>query len=773
MTDETIFTEALGKTSPAERAKFLERACGDDADRRRRVEELLAAHTGVGDFLATPAAEQMGRDEHAAGATATFSGSADKVPDSSRSDPDLAFLSPSTKPGSIGRFRHYEIHEVIGKGGFGIVLKAFDEKLHRVVAIKVLSPHYAANGTARKRFTREARAAAAVAHEHVVTIHAVEDEANPPYLVMQLIDGMSLQDKLDKRGPLSLREILRIGLQTAKGLAAAHKQGLVHRDIKPANILLENGVERVKITDFGLARAVDDASVTQSGEVAGTPMYMSPEQAEGLAIDHRSDLFSLGTVLYVMSTGRPPFRATGTMAVLKRVIEDVPRPIREINPEIPQWLCDIVEKLHTKKPADRFQTATEVADLLEQHLASVQQPGKAPLPPSVAQPGPGGPRRHRWLLATMGVAFLTLIAVGIYAFFPSAPAVDAIVTVQTEEPGVILYLDGREVDAKSVDAPSPAGTTEFRVPPGNHKFEARLNDRHQRVIHQQVFMVKPDERMTIHVPHSFTGSPLFEGRWSVMSEETGGTQLSADRTSGQWWEFKGPYRFHKFNANDDPAECEYRLDPSWYPPHIDLISSETVLQGIYQLTENDLTVCFSTPPEPRPNSFVTRRNTSLYLTHLRRELPSAIDAKVAPKVINIRTFHPSNYKPETAVGVIEDQGGWKIEAKTEQDVSLFFVPFQTMIPVGRLILRGQSKGILVIDANVDVSLRWRRQNGFIGGAGLVPVVIKKEWEPWKNAIAIDADASGVEIALRFHRPGTVWLKDLELSLEIPAIPTPP
>src|SRR5205807_1768760 len=143
---------------------------------------------------------------------------------------------------------------------------------------------------------------------------------------------MTLQQKLDKVGALSLTEILRIGMQMAEGLAAAHKQGLVHRDIKPANILLENGVERVKITDFGLARAVDDAAVTQSGVVTGTPMFMSPEQARGeFAIDHRSDLFSLGSVLYMMATGRPPFRASGTHATLKRVIDDVPRPMHEIN----------------------------------------------------------------------------------------------------------------------------------------------------------------------------------------------------------------------------------------------------------------------------------------------------------------------------------------------------------------------------------------------------------------------------------------------------------
>src|SRR5262249_38595177 len=154
-----------------------------------------------------------------------------------------------------------------------------------------LAPQLATSATARQRFMREARAAAAVSHDHVVTIHAVEETDRVPYLVMQLIDGTSLQEKLDRTGPLGLKEILRIGLQTAAGLAAAHKQGLVHRDIKPANILLENGIERVKITDFGLARAVDDASLTQSGVVTGTPQYMSPEQADGQPVDHRTDLF--------------------------------------------------------------------------------------------------------------------------------------------------------------------------------------------------------------------------------------------------------------------------------------------------------------------------------------------------------------------------------------------------------------------------------------------------------------------------------------------------
>ena len=194
-------------------------------------------------------------------------------------------------------------------------------------------------GSARKRFIREAHGRRAVKNEHVVAIYGVENDAQPPYLVMEMHRRhLAARQDSTRTARSPSRKSCASACRSPKGLAAAHKQGLVHRDIKPANILLENGVERVKITDFGLARAVDDASVTQSGTVAGTPMYMSPEQAEGLPIDHRSDLFSLGTVLYAMCTGHPPFRASGTHAVLKRVIDASPRPIREINNEIPDWL---------------------------------------------------------------------------------------------------------------------------------------------------------------------------------------------------------------------------------------------------------------------------------------------------------------------------------------------------------------------------------------------------------------------------------------------------
>src|SRR5262249_52939750 len=208
-----------------------------------------------------------------------------------------------------------------------------------------------------------------------IAIHGVEDTGPAPYLVMQCIDGKTLQEKLNTSGPLGLSETLRIGLQLAEGLAAAHAQGLIHRDIKPANILLENGVERVKITDFGLARTVDDASLTQTGCTAGPPLSMSPERARGEPLDHRSDLFSLGSVLYALCTGYPPFQAPNSMAVLRQVCEDTPRPLREINPAVPDWLEALIARLHAKNPANRFATASEVAAGLSQCLARLQSGG--------------------------------------------------------------------------------------------------------------------------------------------------------------------------------------------------------------------------------------------------------------------------------------------------------------------------------------------------------------------------------------------------------------
>lgn len=292
----------------------------------------------------------------------------------------LDLLAPSDDPHRLGRLGSYEISGVIGAGGMGVVLKAVDPSLDRVVALKVLAPHLANNETARRRFAREAKAAAAVIHPNVIPIHSVASDGTVPYLVMAYVRGGSLQTRLENEGPLPLVETLRIGSQIAEGLAAAHDQGLVHRDIKPENVLLEEGVERVTITDFGLARAVDDNTVTQHGTIAGTPMYMSPEQAAGQKVDQQSDLFSLGSVLYALCTGRPPYRDDSSYGVMRQIIDESPQPIGELNPEIPGWLESIIGKLMAKEKSDRFATAAEVHDLLERCLSHVQNPTANPLP---------------------------------------------------------------------------------------------------------------------------------------------------------------------------------------------------------------------------------------------------------------------------------------------------------------------------------------------------------------------------------------------------------
>ena len=282
-------------------------------------------------------------------------------------------------PDHLGRLGPYEVVDRVGRGGMGVVYKGHDAALNRYVAIKVLAPQWASDPAARRRFTREAQAAAAVSHPHVITIHAVGEWRGRPFLVMEFVTGVSLQQRIDEGGPVELKELLRIGVQVASGLAAAHAQGLIHRDIKPSNIMLENELARVKITDFGLARAVDDTRLTQYGTLAGTPAYMAPEQARGEPLDRRSDLFSLGSVLYAMATGRAAFRGESSVEVIRRVSDGDPSPVRELNPEAPEWLAEIIERLHAKDPADRFQAAGEVADLLERHLARLQDPSLPPV----------------------------------------------------------------------------------------------------------------------------------------------------------------------------------------------------------------------------------------------------------------------------------------------------------------------------------------------------------------------------------------------------------
>jgi tRNA A-37 threonylcarbamoyl transferase component Bud32 len=291
----------------------------------------------------------------------------------SRKSDVLDFLPASDDASHLGRLDQFAILDVIGRGGMGIVLRGFDTYLERDVAVKVLDPKMAQDEVARERFCRESRTAASITHENVVAVHHVAHESSSdlPYLVMQLIDGEALDQRLT-HGPLPLKEIVGIGAQVAAGLAAAHEKGLIHRDVKPANVLLERGTNRVKLTDFGLARAADDVHLTGTGMVAGTPLYMAPEQARGEELDARADLFSLGVLLYELCTGQTPFEARTPLAVLKRLTDEPHRPVRELSPETPEWLAAVIDRLLAKSPADRFQSAREVAELLDFHWSAMK-----------------------------------------------------------------------------------------------------------------------------------------------------------------------------------------------------------------------------------------------------------------------------------------------------------------------------------------------------------------------------------------------------------------
>ena len=487
MGEKSIFLEAIRLADPALRPALLDARCGGDEALRHRVESLLRAHDASGAFLETPAGRRPA------------------LPDSKAAGPGLDFLARSDLPGSLGRLGPYEVLEVLGRGATGVVLRASDPRLGRMVAIKILAPELAASPMALRRFAREARAAAAVCHEHVVAIHGVEGDHVPPYLVMHFVQGGSLQQKIDRQGPLGLAEVLRVGMQAAAGLAAAHVQGLVHRDIKPANLMLENGVERVKITDFGLARAADDASLTQNGVIAGTPDFMAPEQAEGRPVDHRSDLFSLGSVLYAACTGRPPFSAESTVAVLRRVCDEQPRPIRDLVPEVPDWLCSIVTRLHEKDPARRFGSAGEVVDLLGRCLAAVQQ-GR-PVPPALlaeivaapdAREPSAGRREGRWLA---GAAAILAIVAGVAASEATGvtrlagTAVrlvrpEGTLVVESDDPGISVTVGDEGLVI------SGAGPREIRLKPGLYPVRAEKGG---KVLSEELVTVERDGRRVVRV----------------------------------------------------------------------------------------------------------------------------------------------------------------------------------------------------------------------------------------------------------------------------------
>ncbi len=368
--DETVFKRFLNEQSDASEESNVLAHIEDCEDCRHALEKLAGdknVWSDVRNHLGEDSIEEESTDETARDQRRAL-----------RAVKSL--LAPSENPEMMGRIGQYEVCGVIGRGSSGIVVKALDPRLSRFVAIKLLAPVYSNIGSSRRRFEREGRAVASLNNPHVIPIHAVQDFQGTPYIVMQYLPDGSLQQRIDKLGPLSTREVICVGMQVAKGLAAAHAAGIVHRDVKPANVLLESGVDSAMVTDFGLARVVDEATMTRSGSISGTPQYMSPEQARGESVDPRSDLFSLGSVMYAACTGHSPFRSKSVFGVIKQVCDEEPKSIRELNPDIDEWLVAFIEKLQAKDPENRFASAAQVAELLQGELAYSQSPTMMPKP---------------------------------------------------------------------------------------------------------------------------------------------------------------------------------------------------------------------------------------------------------------------------------------------------------------------------------------------------------------------------------------------------------
>jgi eukaryotic-like serine/threonine-protein kinase len=321
-------------------------------------------------------------------------------------------LGPGTLLGS------YEIQAALGAGAMGEVYRARDVRLGRDIAIKVLPAHVAADPDRRERFAREARIVAGLNHPSIVTIHSVEESHNTHFLTMELVEGRTLWELIPKSG-MPLGRLLEIAVPLADAIAAAHQKGVTHRDLKPANLMVrEDG--RVKVLDFGLAKLREDAAqldaiglpsqvLTGEGRIVGTAAYMSPEQAEGKPVDHRSDIFSLGVVLYEMATGELPFKGDTPLSMLSSLMKDTPAPVTILNPAIPRELGRIIRRCVTKDPERRYQSAKDVRnelDDLKQELQSGELFGSGvPSPISSA-----GHHRLRAIMVAVGVVALGAVS---------------------------------------------------------------------------------------------------------------------------------------------------------------------------------------------------------------------------------------------------------------------------------------------------------------------------------------------------------------------------
>jgi eukaryotic-like serine/threonine-protein kinase len=428
---EQIFHAAL-QVEESRRGELVRQSCAGDEDLRREVESLLAHQSEAGSFIETPAFE---REAIAAGVRAI------PAPVNSMRDLKDALVA------------HYRILDEIGIGGMGVVYKAEDTNLGRPVALKFLPDHLAKDSAAVERFRREARAASALNHPGICTIHDVGNEGGRYYIAMELLEGQTLREAIS-RGPLELQRALDIAIQIAEGLDASHRKGIFHRDIKPANLFLTTAGQ-TKILDFGIAKMAYNTAnraptavsteLTSSNAVLGTLDYMSPEQVLGKPLDARTDIFSLGVVLYEMTTGKRPFTGETSGAIQDSILHKKPLTLGRLNPEFPPELDQVVSKALEKDPDLRYQSVAELrTDLrrLRRDSTSVEQV-------DVREQNKRKPRVYFWAGTTALLAAVVLLGLYLRTRSANAPAENVNVVPLTSYPGAEQFPtfspDGNEV----------------------------------------------------------------------------------------------------------------------------------------------------------------------------------------------------------------------------------------------------------------------------------------------------------------------------------------
>ncbi len=488
---------------PHDRPEFLDHACSGDLSLRRQVEDLLAEEVSSA-FLEPP----------------------DPQPDAEQAAAKLEDADDLHLVGST--ISNYHVLHKLGRGGMGVVYEAEDLKLRRHVALKFLPQEVADDSTALRRFEREAHAASALNHPSICTIYGVEEHHGRPVIAMELLDGQSLKERL-RSGPLSTDELLTFSIQAFDALAAAHAKGIIHRDIKPGNIFVVAG-ERVKILDFGLAKAlpsrtqaieVDEESLTAEGVIPGTTAYMSPEQIQGEEIDGRSDLFSLGVVLYEAATGKRPFEGKNRLLLMDAILRAQPVPPRRRNGALPASLDTVILRLLEKDPALRYQHAADACSDLKRLQREMESGQPAVAAPTVQRKH----RLSRWMLALSAGALAVAVVAGALYYSRRAKPL-------TEKDTIVLAdFDNKTGDAVFDDTLKQALAVHLEQSP----FLNVLSDENVNAT-LQLMGRQPGERLTVAVARDLcqrTGSKaLLSGSIITLGSQYVVSLQAVDCTSG-------------------------------------------------------------------------------------------------------------------------------------------------------------------------------------------------------------------------------------------------